>query len=54
MVKVKAIKLREKGRSDLLQQLDELKKELSQLRVAQVTGGQPAKLAKMCAASFIK
>ncbi len=47
VVKVKAVKLREKNRTDLLQQLDELKKELSQLRIAQVTGGQASKLAKM-------
>ena len=47
VVKVKAAKLQTKGRQELLGQLDELKKELSQLRVAQVNAGQPAKLAKM-------
>ena len=48
MAKVKASALREKNRSDLLAQLDELKKELSQLRVAKVVGGQASKLSKMC------
>mmetsp|Transcript_34036 Transcript_34036/g.24549 ORF Transcript_34036/g.24549 Transcript_34036/m.24549 type:complete len:125 (+) Transcript_34036:38-412(+) len=47
MVKVKAHTLREKSKSDLLKQLDELKLELSQLRVAKVTGGAASKLAKI-------
>mmetsp|Transcript_5464 Transcript_5464/g.7495 ORF Transcript_5464/g.7495 Transcript_5464/m.7495 type:complete len:124 (+) Transcript_5464:84-455(+) len=47
MVKVKAHELREKNREDLLKQLDELKGELSQLRVAKVTGGAASKLAKI-------
>ena len=46
-VKVKAHELREKGREELLRQLDELKTELQQLRVAKVTGGAASKLSKM-------
>ena len=46
-VKVKAHELREKGRDELLRQLDELKTELQQLRVAKVTGGAASKLSKM-------
>ncbi len=49
VVKVKAVKIRNNSRADLLTNLEELKKELSQLRIAQVSGGQPAKLAKMFA-----
>ncbi len=46
--KVKAHELREKSKEDLLKQLDELKNELSQLRVSKVSGqGGPSKLAKM-------
>lgn len=45
--KVKAHELREKTKSDLVNQLSELKAELQTLRVAQVTGGAPAKLAKI-------
>lgn len=48
--KLKAHELREKGKDELLKQLDELKNELSQLRVAKVSGqGGPSKLAKMSA-----
>eukprot|EP01119_Soliformovum_irregulare_P023862 TRINITY_DN8424_c0_g1_i1.p1 TRINITY_DN8424_c0_g1~~TRINITY_DN8424_c0_g1_i1.p1 ORF type:complete len:136 (-),score=48.31 TRINITY_DN8424_c0_g1_i1:126-497(-) len=47
MAKVKTSELRAKNKADLLKQLDELKKELSQLRVAQVTGGAPARLARI-------
>ncbi|KAH3756789.1 ribosomal protein L35 [Pelomyxa schiedti] len=47
MVKVKAYELRKKSKTDLLKQLEELKTELGQLRVAQVTGGAPSKLAKI-------
>lgn len=47
MVKVKAHELREKGRDELLRQLDELKTELQQLRVAKVTGGAASKLSKI-------
>ena len=46
-VKIKAHELRGKSRDDLLKQLDELKTELSQLRVHKVTGGTASKLAKM-------
>merc|ERR1712130_767918 len=47
MVKVKAKDLRGKNKEDLLKQLDELKNELQTLRVAKVTGGAAAKLAKI-------
>lgn len=47
MAKVKAHKLREKSKADLTKQLEELKNELSQLRVAKVTGGAASKLAKI-------
>merc|ERR1712115_2373 len=47
MVKVKAKDLRGKTKEDLLKQLDELKNELQTLRVAKVTGGAAAKLAKI-------
>ncbi|KAJ1474302.1 60S ribosomal protein L35 [Baffinella frigidus] len=47
MVKVKAYELRDKSREDLLRQLDELKTELQQLRVAKVTGGAASKLSKI-------
>jgi ribosomal protein L29 len=45
--KVKAHELRNKGKQDLLKQLADLKKELAELRVAQVTGGAASKLSKM-------
>jgi len=47
MVKVKCHELRSKGKTELLKQLDELKQELSTLRVAKVTGGAASKLAKI-------
>jgi large subunit ribosomal protein L35e len=47
MVKVKAYELRTKNEGDLLKQLDELKAELAQLRVAKVSGGAAAKLGKI-------
>jgi len=48
MGKVKAHELREKSKEELVKQLDELKNELSQLRVAKVSGqGGPSKLAKI-------
>jgi large subunit ribosomal protein L35e len=47
MVKVKAHELRGKEEKDLLNQLAELKSELAQLRVAKVSGGAGAKLAKI-------
>ncbi len=46
-VKVTAHDLRTKGQKELLKQLDELKNELSQLRVAKVTGSGASKLAKI-------
>merc|ERR1711906_374 len=39
--------LRSKNRDELLRQLEELKTELQQLRVAKVTGGAASKLAKI-------
>jgi large subunit ribosomal protein L35e len=47
MVKVKAHELRSKSKDDLLKQLDQLKNELAQLRVAKVSGGPASKLSKM-------
>merc|ERR1712170_138355 len=47
MGKVKAKELRGKKKEDLLKQLNELKVELSQLRVAKVTGGAASKLSKI-------
>ena len=46
-MKVKAHELRGKKKEELLKQLDELKNELSHLRVAKVTGGAASKLSKM-------
>jgi len=45
--KVRAKELRAKKKSELSDQLGKLKNELSQLRVAKVTGGAPSKLAKI-------
>jgi large subunit ribosomal protein L35e len=45
--KVKAHELRGKKKDELIKQLEDLKNELAQLRVAKVTGGAPAKLAKI-------
>ncbi|XP_047187331.1 60S ribosomal protein L35 [Scophthalmus maximus] len=47
MAKIKARDLRGKKKEELLKQLDDLKNELSQLRVAKVTGGAASKLSKM-------
>lgn len=47
MSKVKAHVLRNKNKEELMQQLADFKEELSQLRVAKVTGGAPSKLSKM-------
>ena len=47
MVKVKPHELRKKDVEGLQKQLDELRTELQQLRVVQVSGGAPAKLAKI-------
>jgi len=46
-VGVKAHQLREQPKSELTKQLEDLKQELSQLRVAKVTGGAASKLAKI-------
>merc|ERR1712075_12534 len=49
MTKVKCYELRKtnKTKSDLTKQLDELKTELANLRVAKVTGGAASKLSKI-------
>merc|ERR1712126_648150 len=47
MGKVRCRDLRTKKKEELLKQLDELKKELSQLRVAKVTSGAASKLSKI-------
>merc|ERR1711935_931150 len=48
MAKIKAHELRTKSKEELLKQLDELKNELSQLRVSKVSGqGGPSKLARI-------
>ena len=47
MVKVRPHELRKKDNEALNKQLDELRTELQQLRVVQVSGGAPAKLAKI-------
>ncbi|KFO19447.1 60S ribosomal protein L35 [Fukomys damarensis] len=47
LAKIKARDLRGKKKEELLKQLDDLKVELSQLRVAKVTGGAASKLSKI-------
>nr|ALS04161.1 60S ribosomal protein L35 [Acartia pacifica]ALS04162.1 60S ribosomal protein L35 [Acartia pacifica]ALS04163.1 60S ribosomal protein L35 [Acartia pacifica]ALS04164.1 60S ribosomal protein L35 [Acartia pacifica]ALS04165.1 60S ribosomal protein L35 [Acartia pacifica] len=47
MGKIKCSDLRTKGKDELTKQLDDLKMELAQLRVAKVTGGAASKLAKI-------
>jgi len=48
MGKLKAHELRDKSKDELVKQLEDLKNELSQLRVAKVSGqGGPSKLAKI-------
>merc|ERR1711879_38301 len=47
MVKIKTYELRSKSKEDLTKQLKELRTELQQLRVAQVTGGAASKLGKI-------
>eukprot|EP00744_Colponema_vietnamica_P001437 GILI01002380.1.p1 GENE.GILI01002380.1~~GILI01002380.1.p1 ORF type:complete len:124 (+),score=35.87 GILI01002380.1:100-471(+) len=47
MAKIKAHEIRNKSKEELLKQLDELKNELAQLRVAKVAGGNPSRLAKI-------
>jgi ribosomal protein L29 len=48
-MKLKVHELRNKSKSDLEKQLEDLKTELAALRVAKVTGGAASKLSKMCA-----
>lgn len=45
--KVKCSELRTKDKKELFKQLEELKTELTNLRVAKVTGGVASKLSKM-------
>mmetsp|Transcript_10714 Transcript_10714/g.14311 ORF Transcript_10714/g.14311 Transcript_10714/m.14311 type:complete len:124 (-) Transcript_10714:101-472(-) len=47
MVRAKAFELRSKTSKELLKDLDEMKAELAQLRVAKVAGGAASKLAKI-------
>merc|ERR1712224_709328 len=47
MVRMKAYELRNKTSKELMQELDEQKSELAQLRVAKVAGGAASKLAKI-------
>ncbi|KYB27567.1 60S ribosomal protein L35-like Protein [Tribolium castaneum] len=47
MGKVKCSELRTRDKKELTKQLDELKTELTSLRVAKVTGGAPSKLSKI-------
>ena len=47
MAKLSVKSLREKKKDDLLKQLDDLKQELANLRVAKVTGGTASKLSKI-------
>eukprot|EP00897_Mesotaenium_endlicherianum_P004447 jgi/Mesen1/402/ME000010S_10849 len=47
MAKIRVHELRSKSKTDLLNQLKELKTELAALRVAKVTGGAPNKLSKI-------
>jgi large subunit ribosomal protein L35e len=44
---MKTFELRSKSKDELLKQLDDFRKELSSLRVAQVTGGAATRLAKI-------
>ena len=53
MAKVKAHELRGRKKEDLVHQLNELKTELQQLRVAKVTGGAPSKLSKIKVSSLV-
>lgn len=47
MAKLKIKELRTKPKGDLTKQLDDLKQELANLRVAKVTGGAASKLSKI-------
>lgn len=51
--KVKCTDLRTKDKNELLKQLEELKTELTNLRVAKVTGGAASKLSKMYVYIFL-
>lgn len=50
--RIKVHELRGKTKTELQNQLKDLKNELSLLRVAKVTGGAPNKLSKMSAVLF--
>jgi large subunit ribosomal protein L35e len=50
--KVSAFELRKQSKEELLKQLEELKNELAQLRVAKVAGGQASKLMKLYVHGF--
>jgi len=50
--RIKVHELRQKSKAELLNQLKDLKAELSLLRVAKVTGGAPNKLSKMYSLSL--
>lgn len=47
MVRVKAYELRNKTSKELLKELEDMKGELAQLRVAKVSGGAASKLSKI-------
>ena len=47
VARIKVHELRDKSKTDLQNQLQDLKAELALLRVAKVTGGAPNKLSKM-------
>jgi len=47
IARIKVHELRQKSKTELLNQLKDLKAELALLRVAKVTGGAPNKLSKM-------
>merc|ERR1712176_799315 len=47
MVKLKTVELREKDKPELLALLEEHRKELADLRVAQISGGNQSKLSKI-------
>mmetsp|Transcript_81019 Transcript_81019/g.99256 ORF Transcript_81019/g.99256 Transcript_81019/m.99256 type:complete len:124 (+) Transcript_81019:61-432(+) len=47
MVRVKAYELRNKTSKELLKELEDMKAELAQLRVAKVSGGAASKLSKI-------
>ncbi|KAG8651659.1 hypothetical protein MANES_06G010001v8 [Manihot esculenta] len=47
MARIKVHELRQKTKTELFNQLKDLKAEIPELRVAKVTGGDPNKLSKM-------